>query len=278
VVWGLLLAALFVPFRPVLERWARVAPLGAQLYADAAGLTGTLAATWILTRVVDRRPFASIGLVSRRAPREIAVGLAIGVAWLGLSVAFAWACGWAKPLPAPAMSGPLLAGAALSVLLNVLTQQLVLCGYIFHTLRSRAGRAAAIVLSAALFSSFHAGAFHGAWLPPVNVFGAGALFCLAYSVAGSLWLSTSMHFAWNYLLGPVLGLTVSGLERLGLGWHWFKIAGPPLATGGAFGLEGSLIVTATTAAGVVGMWLALWRIRKREAGLQADQQEYARRA
>jgi hypothetical protein len=259
VVWGLLLAPFFVPFAGRLERWARVAPLGAQLYGDAAGLAGTLAATWILTRLVDRRPFATLGLASRRAPREILAGLAIGTAWLAVSVAVAWAAGWAKPEPVPAMSAPLLAGAALSTLLNVLTQQLVLCGYVFHTIRARAGRAAAIVLSAGLFSAYHAGAFHGAWLPPVNVFAAGVLFCLAYSLAGSLWFATAMHFAWNYLMGPVLGLTVSGLGRLGQGWRWFAIGGPPLFTGGAFGLEGGLIVTATTAVGVAGMLLAMRR-------------------
>lgn len=49
------------------------------------------------------------------------------------------------------------------------------------------------------------------------------------------------------LLGPVLGLTLSGAGSVGLGWTAFEIAGPTMFTGGTFGIEDGLIVTFTTA-------------------------------
>ncbi len=152
-----------------------------------------------------------------------------------------------------AFSGSLLLLGSTSVLFNVLTQQLLLCGYIFQTIRSRAGFPVALLVSAALFAGYHAGAFQGAWLPAVNVFAAGVLFCLAYGIAGNLWFPVAIHFAWNLLLGPVLGLTVSGTGEMGLGWSVFVIEGPPLFTGGAFGLEGGLVVTLTTALFIIAM-------------------------
>jgi hypothetical protein len=43
-----------------------------------------------------------------------------------------------------------------------------------------------------------------------------------------LWLPIGIHFAWNSLLGPVLGLTVSGTDQLGVGWRVFQVEGPAL--------------------------------------------------
>lgn len=128
---------------------------------------------------------------------------------------------------------------------NVLTQELLLCGFIFQTIRRQSNNVIAMALSAILFAGYHAGAFKGEWLPVVNVFAAGLLFSLAYITTGNLWLPISIHFVWNLLLGPVLGLTESGKSDLGSGWKMFVVKGPPIFTGGAFGLEGGLVVTLT---------------------------------
>jgi hypothetical protein len=124
----------------------------------------------------------------------------------------------------------------MALVLNVLTQQLILCGYVLQTIRARAGVPLAMVLASAMFVGLHAGAFKGSWLPAVNVFVAGFLFCVAYQLTGQLWFPIGMHVVWNFTLGPMLGLTVSGSQR----------PGPAQLTGGAFGLEGGLIVTAST--------------------------------
>jgi hypothetical protein len=157
-------------------------------------------------------------------------------------------------------------GALTALFFNTLTQQLLLCGYIFQTIRARSSFTVALLVSAALFSALHAGAFLGAWLPIVNVFGAGALFCLAYGITGNLWFPIGIHFAWNSLLGPVLGLTVSGTDQLGVGWRVFQVEGPALFSGGAFGLEGGLVVTITTAASLAGMG-AFFRVQIRRRNL-----------
>jgi membrane protease YdiL (CAAX protease family) len=190
----------------------------------------------------------------------MAAGLAVGCVWLGASIGALWAAGWVSAQAAVTISGSLLLVSAVSVLFNVFTQQLLLCGYIFQTIRARGSFPAALSISAGLFAAYHAGAFQGAWLPLVNVFAAGALFCLAFEVAGSLWFPVAIHCAWNLLLGPVLGLTVSGTGKMGLGWSVFTVQGPDLFTGGAFGVEGGLVVTLTTA--MLIMALALYRARQ----------------
>jgi membrane protease YdiL (CAAX protease family) len=241
-------------------------PIRVQIYGDATLAVAMLASTWIMTRFVDRRPFLTIGFAPSQAPRDLTVGLAVGAVWLALSVGAAWLAGWASPrFPVTGSSSQLL-GTLTALFFNTLTQQMLLCGYIFQTIRARTSFTVALLVSAALFSALHAGAFHGTWLPLVNVFGAGALFCLAYGISGNLWLSIGIHFAWNSLLGPVLGLTVSGSDQLGVGWRVFQIEGPALFTGGSFGLEGGLVVTITTAAGLACMG-ALFRMQVRRRNM-----------
>jgi len=256
-----LLSALFiVPFAGALSEWRGTYPIQTQLYFDIAGAGAMFAATWIMTRFVDHRPFQSIGLSPDHLLRDLAIGLAVGTAWLLVSVGSAWLAGWASSTIPSNFSGIVLVWAAISLFFNVLTQQMLLCGYIFQTIRSRTNFILTLLISAALFSTYHAGAFQGSWLPVLNVFAAGALFCLAYNLTGNLWLPIAVHFAWNLLLGPVLGLTVSGSTHLGAGWTVFAIDGPALFTGGSFGLEGGLIVTLTTSAFIVA--IVLYRRRR----------------
>lgn len=262
-------AVAILPLATILEEWADAYPARARLFADIAGAIAVLSATWVMTRFVDKRRFLTIGFAPDSIIRDLLSGLAIGAAWLGISVALLMVAGWAAPQVQTGFSGGALFFAAVSVFINVVTQQLLICGYILQTIFARAGWLTAILVSAVLFSVLHAAAFGGAWIPPINVFGAGLVFCLAYAITGNLWLPIAIHFAWNMLLGPVLGLTVSGTGALGLGWNVFEIAGPEIFTGGAFGIEGGLIVTLSTAA--LAMALLLIKARRDAQKMRQDQ-------
>lgn len=256
LVFAAMSAITLLPLLTLFSDWAESAPRLSQLAADLGGAVAILAATWIMLRFVDRRPFVTIGFDFGHAPRDLAFGVIIGACWLGVSIGFVWLAGWALPLRPTDFSPSLLAVAAVSTLLNVLTQQLIVCGYILQTIRKTAGRVAAVILAASLFTLLHIAGYDGAWLPAVNVFLAGTLFCLAYLVTSNLWLPLGIHFGWNFLLGPVSGLTVSGTERLGLGWRMFEVEGPALMTGGEFGIEGGLIVTTMTLAVIAALGAA----------------------
>ena len=255
LIWGFLLAPCFMPFVSGLAQWEKTSPIEARLYADIACAITILAATWFMTRFIDHRPFLTIGLAFDHIMRDSLFGVAVGSIWLGVSVGAARLLGWASFIVPIGFAWPILVGAAIAMLFNVLTQELLLCGFIFQTIRRQSNIVIAIVVSSILFVSLHAGAFKGEWLPVVNVFAAGLLFCLAYIITGNLWFPISIHFAWDVLLGPVLGLTESGKSNLGGGWKMFVVNGPPLFTGGTFGLEGGFIVTLTVFVGIVLMYL-----------------------
>ncbi len=259
LLWGILSALFIIPFTDQLKQFEKVYPLQAQLYFDVAGALAVLVAAWIMARFIDRRPFITLGFVPNHMVRDSLLGVSIGAVWLGLSVLAVWMMGWVSLRPSFTISWSILVWVMIALIFNTLTQEVLVRSYIYQTIQSQTNFIWAIVVSAVLFMALHAGVYEGAWLPAVNVFTAGVLFGVAYHLTGNLWLPIAIHFTWNFLLGPVLGLTVSGQNQLNSGWQVFAVQGPALLTGGSFGLEGGLVVTLTTVIGAVVMFLLFRR-------------------
>ena len=80
----------------------------------------------------------------------------------------------------------------------------------------------------------------------------------AYILTRSLWMPMGLHAAWNFTQGPVLGVPVSGNATHGI--LQARLTGPTILSGGAFGLEASMIAIAVcSAAGLWFVWLAVKR-------------------
>jgi hypothetical protein len=112
----------------------------------------------------------------------------------------------------------------------------------------------AVLGTSVLFSAAHFGAFGGALMPAINVLVCGVLLGVARLRSGGLWLPIAMHTAWNFLLGPGLGLTVSGEETIAAGSKLLFLKGPEILTGGRFGLEAGIGVTIVTVAWTWVVW------------------------
>jgi hypothetical protein len=257
--WAILLALFIVPFQSKLKQLEQANPLAARLYLEFAAVITIVLAACLFTLFVDKRPFHSLGFDTTHIVRDVVLGTAIGFLWLIASLAILWLGGWTS-LQQSIVSPSLLALAAVAVLINVITQEVLLRSYIFQTIQKHFGVIAAVVITSLLFAGFHAGAIKNSWLAAFNVFGAGVLFGIAYAVSGNLWLPIAIHFSWNFALGPLLGLSVSGQNPYRVNWQLLKLNGPTFCTGGTFGLEGSIIVTASTIVFAIGLLLLYRRL------------------
>jgi membrane protease YdiL (CAAX protease family) len=88
---------------------------------------------------------------------------------------------------------------------------------------------------------------------------AGVLLAAAYMLTGRLWLSMGFHMAWNFTQAAIFPVHVSG-SGTSQGLFRSAIAGPDLLTGGAFGMESSLVAfVLLTTTGVAFLVLAVRR-------------------
>ena len=240
-----MVAAVIVPFLSSRVPTSGPLPPPQQLVVETASLIAVLFTAAVLRRFVDRQPLATLGFHSRRAPLDLLAGLALGLAMMAACVIALLAGGWAWWDPSGRFVPSSLALALFTMLLNTVTQEVLVRGYVQRTLQERFTAAAAVIVSALMFAGMHAGAIHARPLPAMSLFAAGILLGTARSLTDNLWLPIGVHFGWNALQGPVLGQLVSG-QPLSAGRQLVHIEGPTWITGGTFGIEGGVIALIVT--------------------------------
>lgn len=143
-----------------------------------------------------------------------------------------------------------------------LFEELIFRGIVFRQIERMAGSWVALALTSAFFGAAHL-ANPGATLFAgfAIAMEAGILLGGAYMLTRRLWLAVGIHAAWNFTQGWVYSAPVSGGPAPD-GLFLTHRAGPDWLTGGAFGLEASVVaMVAATGAGVLLLVLAARRGR-----------------
>jgi membrane protease YdiL (CAAX protease family) len=131
-------------------------------------------------------------------------------------------------------------------------EELFFRGILFRWIEEFAGSWAALFVTSALFGLVHIGNDNATWWSSLTIaLVAGTMLGGAYMLTRSLWLPVGLHFGWNVTQGLVWDVPVSGNDVDGL--VSARLVGDPLISGGAFGLEASVI--ALVVAGSFGAWL-----------------------
>lgn len=247
-----------------------------------SAMTGVaVAVTWF----VDRRRLRDVGLGGARDWwLDLLAGLAVGLGMAATAVAALSATGFATVGAAQPVSSPdiRLGGGWLAPVYGLLffgavglLEEFLVRGYLLvnvaEGLRGTVGseRVAvglAVLSTAGLFGLLHAANPGGTALSLLNIALAGVFLGLAYAMTARLAFPIGVHVTWNFGLGPVFGLPVSGLV-VDVALVPVGTEGSALVTGGSFGPEGGLVMLPALAVGSGA--LALW-VRRREGGLDLD--------
>lgn len=97
------------------------------------------------------------------------------------------------------------------------------------------------IVTAIFFSLLHSFNSSFSILPMINTFLIGIVFSMLTWIGGDLWMAIAYHAFWNFVMGSILGVQVSGVVMSGLLISSLNNAG--LINGAGYGLEGSLICT-----------------------------------
>jgi membrane protease YdiL (CAAX protease family) len=137
-------------------------------------------------------------------------------------------------------------------------EELIFRSILFRWIEEFGGSWAALFVTSALFGLVHIGNANATWWSSLTIaLVAGTLLGGAYMLTRSLWLAVGIHFGWNVTQGLVWDVPVSGNDVDGL--VDARLVGDPLISGGAFGLEASVI--ALVVAGSAGVWI-VWHAAK----------------
>jgi membrane protease YdiL (CAAX protease family) len=136
-------------------------------------------------------------------------------------------------------------------------EELVFRGYILANLLQSYQKWIALAASAVLFAAMH-GANPGiSGLALVNLLLGGFLLGINYLYTRSLWFCVALHFAWNFVQGPILGYAVSGIGLKSV--LETDITGDKMFTGGSFGFEGSIVASGLILMAVLALYLVYER-------------------
>ena len=155
-------------------------------------------------------------------------------------------------------------GWALALLiLAAFFEELLYRGYAFQTLLRGTHPVLPVSLLSVLFGLSHLGNPNSTPFSTANTILAGIWLSVAYLRSGNLWFPAGLHLGWNVVLGPVLGLPVSG--RL-IPAHPVLLTSsiePGWLTGGGYGSEGGAAATVVLLVAIFGV--GRWAGRKSAA-------------
>lgn len=236
-------------FMPRGEKYS-LAPIAAAVAMAAVAIAVYVA----FVRYVERRPVRELSLPGMG--RELAIGALIGAGLYAACVLILMVLGiyridglnpWSYMVPAVAMA-----------LSSGVIEELLFRGAVFRIVEEALGSWISLVVSSLVFGLLHlvnpTATLMGALFISVE---AGVLLAAAYMATRRLWMSIGFHISWNYTQSGIFsGIVSGGVSAPGL--IEATISGPPMLTGGSFGLEASVIACALcTATGVTLLVLAV---------------------
>ncbi|MGE5190894.1 MAG: lysostaphin resistance A-like protein [Deltaproteobacteria bacterium] len=199
----------------------------------------------ICRRFLDQRSIRSVGFVrpGRSFTESVAGGLLLGLLPVALVIGVLLAMGglvW-EAVSASTQTALLVP----TFVVAAFNEEIICRGYLLQNLIDLRRPWFGVVFSSTVFWLLHA-LNPAAWSSPIislNLFGAGVALALAYRASGNIWFPTAVHFGWNFAQGVLFQVPVSGVRTDGLIDVRIVESAPTWLTGGAFGIEGSILAT-----------------------------------
>lgn len=241
-------------------------PLMSLMVALMIGITALCTLAVFIRWTEGKWPYLLSG---RRAVQEMAMGIVLGCLLSATSVTLLWVLGayHVVSVAAPAVWGATLLSALPIAIASSVVEEALVRGVFMRQLASIFSPGIALLVSAVVFGLVHL-ANPGATVAVALGLAvqAGLLLGCAYLLTRRLWAAISIHFAWNFMQAGVVGGALSGN-----GVNAIITAEPRGAiwlSGGAFGIEGSVLTTFVCAAAACALMLV--GLRSGRARLAAD--------
>ena len=206
-----------------------------RLWAEITPLLSIIAFTFIFW-IIEKK-IIKLHLFNNPV-KGVLLGIITGILWLGLPIIVM------KLMKVIEFNGkndiPLFFVWILAAFLNVIMQELLVRGWLYQVLKQKYNIAISTIVTTALFTLLHGGAFEAGLVPVVNVLTMSLLMTVILEYSGSLIAPTIMHFMWNGIGALILG----GVSLADDYPHLLNMifSGSKLLSGGECKIEGSIVV------------------------------------
>ncbi len=216
---------------------------------------------WGWLALVEKRPLWTIGLERAKAGQKYLRGVGIGLLMFSAAISLAALLGYIDvETGSPEPQGLAALGGVLLVFCGWLVQgaaeEALTRGWLLPVTGARHKPLWGIIISSISFAILHS---LNPSLNPIavlNLFLFGLFAALFALYEGGLWGVFAIHTGWNWAQGYLFGFEVSGLTPAGGTIFNLMEVGPDVITGGSFGPEGGLAVTAVLLVSCGLVWLA----------------------
>ncbi|MDG4516397.1 CPBP family intramembrane glutamic endopeptidase [Streptococcus suis] len=193
-------------------------------------------------RFVEKSPWLGLGIRKKGALKDFLLGWGIGAAMLTTCVLLMWGFG-AIQVTSFQFSANLVGEFLILVLawsIQGTTEELLTRGWMFSSLAAKHNIPVGILISSLFFTFLHLGNDAISLIPLLDLTLFAILASLVMLKTGNIWVISGIHAAWNCFQGNVFAFPVSGTQA-GQAFIAVETSGPDWLSGGAFGVEGSII-------------------------------------
>lgn len=204
--------------------------------------------SFLYVKCIDKRSIKSMGFIKKGAIKNYIAGLISG------SVLFLAVYLLNLTMGSFTFKG-LSGNASLSIIFaflffafQAMAEEVLYRGLLQISASRKTNNVLGILLSAAFFSIAHINNPGTDFIALVNIFLYGIFLSVLFLKSDSIFLVSGAHTAWNFTMGNIFGVNVSGLDMESTLFRSEIVPGKELLSGGNFGIEGGLIFTAVISA------------------------------
>lgn len=201
-------------------------------------------ATYFFVKVYQKRTAKSMGLVSDNKIKSYFLG--IGISFIMLSLAFSLTTlfgGYDIKINTKNVNPLVFVFFIFGWMCQGFEEEFIVRSAIMNYFASRSGVFVGLVANSLIFAILHLGNSSFNLLAFINLFIIGLVFSMLFYLTDNIYTSAGAHSMWNFMQANIVGINVSGIISSKNSIFKSNPTGYALISGGAFGIEASILVT-----------------------------------